>query len=160
MPVLSCQSIVLSPNVITDAFISPAAGIQYTKNIQKFKKSYAQPPGSAVVAATLDLHVIDGATGFVLFLWAAITGAIATGSDRTVNVDLQRSTGGGAFSTVLSSTIQFNDTSTLYAIEQATISASGCEQTDVFRVIVTVAGSAAAQAQGLIVEAGWQEQPQ
>jgi hypothetical protein len=144
---------------LADAAIAANAGIQHTKVIQKFKKTYTQVPGTAVVAATADIHIVDGATGLSLFLKAAITGAIATGGDRTVNVDIQRSTGGGAFATVLTATIQFTNADTLRTVKSTTFSATGLVVGDILRIIITVAGAAGAQAQGIVVEYGVQETP-
>jgi hypothetical protein len=145
---------------ITDAMISAIAAINYTKCLQKYKAHYSQPPTTAVVAATQDIHIVDGASGAVLKLQGAITGTIATGSDRTVNVDLQKSTGGGAFSSVLTGTLLFNSSSTLYQVLSASIATAGLVAGDILRVIVAVAGSAGNQALGLVVEACIQETPQ
>ena len=54
-----------------------------------------------VVAATEYLRVVFGATGVVIAMEAAITEAVATGPDRTVTVDLLKSSGGGAFASIL-----------------------------------------------------------
>ena len=90
---------------------------------------------------------------------AAINGAIATGADRTVTVDLQKSTAGGAFSTVLSSTIGFTNASVLRTPVSGTINSPAYSALDEFRVVVSVAGSASAQATGLIVRAVFSEMP-
>ncbi len=108
-------------------------------------------PSTEVVSVTKDIHIVRGATATLVGLQAAICGTIATGADRTVTVDLQRSTGGGAFATVLSSTIQFTDASTLRTAVSAVISSAGLVAGDILRLVVIVAGSAGNQALGLLV---------
>lgn len=110
-------------------------------------------PSTTITALSKDIHIVRGATATVIGLEAAICGTIATGADRTVTVDLHKSTGGGAYATVLSSTIGFTNASTLRTAVAAVVSASPAALVDgdILRLIVTVAGSASAQALGLIV---------
>lgn len=144
---------------ITNASIVASAGIDASKVNHKFPLRYAQAPGSAIVAGTQDLHVVAGATGAIESVEAAITGAIATGGDRTVTIDIQKSTGGGAFATVLSATIQFDNGDTLRTASAGTVSDADLVDGDILRVVVTVAGAAGAQAEGLIVTLFLQETP-
>jgi hypothetical protein len=97
--------------------------------------------------------------GTALQVRAKITEAIATGADRTVTIDVQRSTGGGAFSSILGSTIVFNNVSTLLLDTIATISLQTLAAGDVLMVSVAVAGAAGAQAQGLAVSILESQQP-
>lgn len=150
---LSCKAFSAPAGAITDAMVSAAAGIQATKLEHQFPLPYEQLPASAVVAETRDIHIVHGATGSVVSFRAAITGTIATGADRTVNVDLQKSTGAGAFATILTGTILFNNGSALRTVASATISATTLVAGDILRVVVTVAGAAGNQALGLIVTA-------
>jgi len=142
-----------------------AAGnfVDATKVEQGFALPYKQVTGTAIIAAAAeDIHVVRGTTGEVVGLKAAITGVIATGADRTVTVDLHKSTGGGAFATVLSATVVLDNTNTLRVSESATMLTTGAEDLvagDILRVVVTVAGSAGNQAQGLIVSVHLREDP-
>jgi hypothetical protein len=103
-----------------------------------------------VVAATQYLRVIFGATGLVVAMEAAITEAIATGPDRTVTVDLLRSSGGGAFASILAAPLVFNNTSTLRTLAGAAFSNAALADGDILKLTVAVAGVAGAQAQGLV----------
>lgn len=108
-------------------------------------------PAASVTALTTDAHIVRGTAGLLVGFQGAICGAIATGADRTVTVDLQKSTGAGAFATVLSGTIGFTNASVLRTPVSGVISSSALVAGDILRVIVTVAGSASAQATGLVV---------
>lgn len=108
-------------------------------------------PSTTVTALTKDIHIVRGATGTLVGLQATINGTIATGTDRTVTVDLHKSTGGGAFATALSSTIEFDDASTLRTAVAAVFSNTSLVAGDMLRLVITVAGSDAAQAVGLFV---------
>jgi hypothetical protein len=103
-----------------------------------------------VVAAAEYLRVIFGATGVVIAMEAAITETIATGPDRTVTVDLLKSSGGGAFTSILAAPLTFNSTSTLRALASAAFSNPALADGDILKLTVAVAGAAGAQAQGLV----------
>ncbi len=135
---------------INAAAIPAGANILTSALVHSHKKDVSQAPGTAVVAATQDIH-IGFFTGAVVSIKAAITGAIATGADRTVTVDLQKSTGAAAFATILTGVITFNNVSTLRAVTAGTLSSVTWIAGDILRVVVAVAGAAGAQAQGLIV---------
>ena len=109
--------------------------------------------GSAVTAITRLLH-ISAVTGAVIGLKAAVMTA-ATGADRTVTVDLHKSTGGGAFATVLTTTILLNNASVARVAQNAVVNATliSLVAGDILEVVVTVAGSANDQAKGLVISA-------
>lgn len=150
---LSAKTFNAPSGAISNAQISATADIDATKLEHQHFLNYQQVPGTAVVAATVDLAIVRGATGTVVAFQAAITGTIATGADRTVNVDLQKSTGAGAFATILSATLLFNNVSVLRTMVAAAIATPGLVAGDILRVVVTVAGAAGNQALGLIATA-------
>jgi hypothetical protein len=137
-------------SIVDDDSIESGANIAYSKLQHSFPLVYSQPNGTAVVAETRMLHVAKG-DGALLSVEAAVT-TVATGADRTVTVDVQKSTGGGAFATMLSATIVLDDDSVAFTPEAATVSGTNTySDGDILQVVVTVAGSADAQAQGLVV---------
>lgn len=124
------------------------------------KCHYQQVRGTAVVADTgRTIWVVGGSTATVKRISAVIDGAIATGGDRTVNVDLQKSTGGGAFATILSATIQFTSADTIRTVKAGSLSSTSLVAGDLLQIVVTVAGAAGNQAQGLTVMVDIQEAP-
>lgn len=114
-------------------------------------------PTTAVAALTKTLGMAKGAGDIVSFgAWIEV---VATGADRTITVDLHRSTGGGAYATVLSATVGFTNGSTVRSLVSGTLSSTTFAAGDIFRVVVTVAGAAGAQATGLSVYLGLHEEP-
>lgn len=104
-------------------------------------------PTTSIAALTKLIHIGKGAGTIAAFRAFIVT--VATGADRTVTVDLQKSTAGGAFATVLSGTVGFTNGSTALTLVSGTLSSTTYVASDLFRVVVTVAGSASAQALGL-----------
>lgn len=139
---------------LTNDSIDSAAAISVSKMVHAHGESFSQT--STIAAATYYFGPAR-AGGSIISFEAAITEAIATGADRTVTVNLLKSTGGGAFGTVLSASIQFTNGSTLRAVSSATISSAAFIDNDLFQVTVAVAGAAGAQATGLTIRAFWTE---
>lgn len=137
---------------IADSQVSASAAIQATKLQQQVRPYYFQDPASAIVAATVPLWIVRGATGLLIDLKASIVGTIATGADRTVTVDLHKSTGAAAFATVLGGTIGFTNASTLRVVSSASFSATSLVVGDLLQLVITVAGAAGNQAKGLLIE--------
>lgn len=129
--------------------IDTAAAIAATKLQGEFNVPLTQT--GTVVAATQYVHVVRGVNGQVVALQAAITETIATGGDRTVTLDLARSTGAGAFASILSSTLVFTSASVLRTVSTASLSSSPTALVagDILRLTVAVAGAAGNQALGL-----------
>lgn len=144
---------------ITKAMIKAGAGIEASKFVRHQSiDTELFVAGATVTALTKDIHIVRGAIGTMVGFQAAICGAIATGTDRTVTVDLQKSTGGAAFATVLSSTIGFTNASTLRTAVAAVFSATSLVAGDILRIVITVAGSDAAQATGLVATLIYEEE--
>ena len=122
----------------------------------KHERSAFHSQTGAVVAATEYVFALYAATATIKGFRAQITEAVATGADRTVTIDLQKSTGGGAFASILGGTIGFTNLSSLRAWSAATVSntalaGGGPSAGDVLKITVAVAGAAGSQAQGLLV---------
>jgi len=144
---------------IDNADVNAGAAIAATKLEHQFPISKGLvAPGVAVTAMTKLLHIVAGATGEIVSIEAAVT-TIATGADRSLSVDLQKSTAGGAFATVLSATADIDDEDTVRTAYAGTVSSASLVDGDILELIVTVAGSAANQAEGLIVTVQLREDP-
>ena len=144
---------------LTDDDISANASIDAGKVGQQFaidRQLFAE--GAAITALASELlHIVHGETGVIAGFEAIIT-TVATGADRTANIDLQKSTGGGAFATILTGTILFNDSSTARTVVPAVLSNAAVVDGDILRAVVAVAGSADAQAAGLAVTLSLEEE--
>jgi hypothetical protein len=145
---LSAKTFTPPAGCIDNAAIKAAADIDYTKLEHMWSLEYDQPGGTAMGADTRYLHTVRGATAVVLTLEAFVD-TVATGADRTVTLDLKKSTGGGAFASILAATLVFNNTDTARTHKTATISAPTLVDGDKLQLTVAVAGSAGNQAQGL-----------
>lgn len=146
----TCTSLGVPAGSVRNAGVAADAAIdaskllhQYTVDRELFESA------TTVVAKTELLKIVRGATGTVVAFEAAVV-TIATGADRTVNVDLQKSTGGGAFATILTGTILLDDGSTNLVPVAGVINTPGLVDGDLLRVVVTVAGAAGNQAIGLV----------
>lgn len=135
---------------LTDAYISPTAAIQAKKLItgrslggQLFARA------TTIAAVTQEIYIVNGASGAVLSFSAMITGAIATGADRTVTVDLLKSTGAGAFATILTTPLAFSNASVLRTYTTCAPLTASLLAGDALAITVAVAGVAANQALGL-----------
>lgn len=134
---------------IADANIAANAAIKASKLINPRTWTVSLPTGTAIVAANFAGPIIRGTTATLVGFHAAISGIVATGADRTVTIDFKKSTGGGAFATVLSSTIVFNNGSTALVDSAGTLASSSMVDGDLLQITVAVAGAAGNQAQGL-----------
>lgn len=135
----------LSAGCVTDAAVAASAGIQATKLEHQFPLRYQTAAGSAVATATHPIHIVRGATGEIVSLDVSCTTA-PTSSD-TVAVDLQKSTGGGAFATVLSAAVTLSSSSTSRVVYSGTVNTAGLVDGDILQVVVTVSGTTG---QGLV----------
>lgn len=142
---------------LADANIAASAGIQYSK-LEPLQTVTHYATGT-IVAASYYGPIVRGAAGLLIGFEAAIVETIATGGDRTVDVDLLKSTGAGAFATVLSAVIQFTSGSTLRQVVAATISSAAIQDGDHFKVTTAVAGAAGNQALGISITLKWWEDP-
>lgn len=151
--------ITLPANCVANGQIPASAGISSSKLQQQQTIAHELfGPAVTITALTKQIAVINGLTSNLLKFRAGLV-TKATGGDRTVTVDLQRSTAGGAYATVLSATIGFTSGSANLTIVSGTISSPAGIQNDLYQVVVTVAGAAGAQALGLIVALDYQQDP-
>lgn len=154
---VSAKSFTLPAGCVTNAAIQGAAGIDATKVVHQFPLYVQQSPGSAVVAATTLLHILR-ATGSVVSI-EAVTTTPATGADRTVTIDLQKSTAAGAFATVLSAPITLDDATVARTPVSGTVTDPTLVDGDQLQIVVSVTGAAGSQAQGLLVTIVVREEP-
>ncbi|WP_254509893.1 hypothetical protein [Anatilimnocola floriformis] len=155
---MSCKTFTLPAASVGNATIAGAAGIEATKVVHQFPLHVQQVPGSAVVSATTLIH-ISRAVGTVVSI-EAITTTPATGGDRTVSIDLQKSTGAGAFASILSAPFTLTNATVARTVALGMIPSPSLIDGDVLQVVVTVAGAAGSQAQGLLITVTLREEPQ
>jgi hypothetical protein len=92
--------------------------------------------------------------------FAAAVDAVPAGGDKAVTVDLQKSTGGGAFATLLTAVITINSASSAKTKYTGTLVATPTFVAgDLLRIVVALTGTTGNQAQGLVARAVVQENP-
>jgi hypothetical protein len=146
--------------VITNAKVAAAADIAASKLIHRFAVSVQLfAPGATIIAVASQLLLVCRKGGELVSVEAAIT-TQATGGDRTVSIDIQKSTGGGAFATALSSPVAItNATAIRTAVAGVVGGAPSYIDGDVYQAVVTVAGAAGAQAAGLMLTVTFDQHP-
>ncbi len=143
---------------LTNKDIGAGAAIAANKSIHQKTVSVELAEAASAVVAIDKLIASAVASGTL----QAIEGTIvvqATGADRTVTVDLHRSTGGGSFATVLSTTVDITDSTTILVPTAGVISTATVADGDIYKLVCTVAGGASAQAKGLVVTLVFDESP-
>jgi hypothetical protein len=156
--VMFTDQLILPDNVVSRSAIV-SAGVLTADRMRDVRGRISQElfgPAVAVAALTQWLHIVSGSTGALVRFEAAIALG-PTGADRTITVDLQKSTGGAAFASVLSATIGFVDASVERVPVAATFSSTALTDGDILQVVVTVAGSAGNPATGLTVTLTYDE---
>lgn len=138
--------------------IAGDAGIETSKMLHRHAVQYGQAGGADVAAATVYVHIAKAA-GTVHSLRVA-TNQKPTG-DRTFTVDVQKSTGGGAFATILTGVVTINASSTDRVPAAGVLDAGEIEydEDDIFRVVIALGGSTGNHAQGMIVSIRFNEEP-
>jgi len=155
----SVVEIKFSGGGIQDGDVAPGAAIAATKLKHQFPISQELfAPGVTIAALTRLLHIVRGAKAEVVGFEAIITTA-ATDASRTVTVDLLKSTGGGAFATILTTTINITSTTTIRVPVAAVVASPSLVDGDILELTVAVAGSTGAQAQGLLASVMLREDP-
>jgi hypothetical protein len=149
------NSVVLPSNTVDESALKSAARLPADNLVARFAKSVEQKTGTAIVTETRLVHIAKYA-GKLDSVEAAIAAAIT--GDNTVVIDVQKSTSGGAFATILTSTLTIDSSTVVRTATAATVDATKDDYVagDIFEVIVTAAGTGT-QAQGLNITLFFEE---
>jgi hypothetical protein len=145
------NSVPIPAGSLTDDAIASAAAIAATKVVQEITGKAAQNGGADVAAATTPIHAAYKAGTVVGFRVAILTAP--TGGDKAFTVDLKKSTGGGAFASILSAVVTIDSSKANNTTYSATISSGSYSAGDILQVVVAASGSTGSQGQGVIAEA-------
>lgn len=143
--------------VITNAMIAAGAGIEASKVVHRFPLTYAQADGASVADATQTLYVA-AAAGTVKSVEVGLGGAAAVGA-ATVDVDILKSTGGGAFASMLSAAITVDSSTVIRTSEVGTISSGSYADGDILQVSVDATAGGGTLPQGIVVTVICEENP-
>lgn len=132
---------------ITAADIAPGANLLETDVQHRRHLHYAVAGGADAAALTMLLGRM-AKSGSIVSAYVTPDVVPATGT-KTMTVDLQKSTGGGAWTTVLSSTLTINGSSVARTPVAMSLSGTPTHVAgDVYRINVTVGGSGGTGVQG------------
>lgn len=149
----------LPEGCVDDDTVAAGAGIDATKSTHQFSVDCELFDSTTTIAnKTRLLHIVRGSTGTIVGFEAAVV-TKATAGDKTVSVDLKKSTGGGAFATILTAPISFSDASSNLTAVAAAIASANLADGDLLCIVVTAAGSTGTQALGLLATLTMQEAP-
>lgn len=116
---------------------------------------------TTVAAITKTLEAIHRTGEIVEISVTPITAP--TGGDRAFTVDVKKSTGAGAFATILSSVVTVNSSSVSRTAQYATLSATAADlllaRGDMLQVVVAISGSSGTQGIGYVVTIRIRENP-
>lgn len=132
---LKATTFSLPTSSVTDNSVQAAAGIQASKLQHQHQHTYCQELATTAVSESRVVHIVRGATATIQEFYVGIT--VANSGAATIVFDLHKSTGGGAFATVLSSTVTTNSSTTILTLISGSISSSSLVQGDILRVVVT-----------------------
>lgn len=153
----------LKPSVLNGNTINPSLPVPALAQESRDIIPYTQPHGSTIASETRCIYAVKSvqSPGAVVDDFrAAITGQIMTG-DRTVSVDLQKSTGGGAFASILSGGgISFTASDSVRTPKLATITSPNLVAGDLLAIVVVyTAGTTGTVPQGLLAQTNVRELP-
>lgn len=130
---LSARSFTAPNGSITDAAIQPNAGIQSTKLEHEHRPIISQ--SGTATTQTRVIHVCRGAVGSIA---AFVAGSLAKAvGDSTVTVDLQKSSGGAAFASVLTAAITLDSANADRVAEAGSIADEDLAAGDILQVVIT-----------------------
>lgn len=150
------RTLTIPDSTILDAAVSASASIQATKLQHQHRVGYSQPNTTATTETRV-LYRCYGATASIIEFCAG-SQAIAVGS-ATVTFDLQKSTAGGAFATVLSSVITLNSSSVARVAQVATLASASLVAGDLLEVIVTATAAGGTVPTGIFAALTVNEKP-
>ena len=148
------QSSIKNGHISADA----ADRIASAKVVHQFSVDAELAEQATTVAAVARLlHIVRGNTATLQGVEVAVV-SVPTG-DYAVTVDLQKSSGGGAFSTVLATAITINSSTSALTPVVGTLSSASLSDGDILKLVVTVSGTTGMQAKGLLVSVTIAEDP-
>lgn len=152
----SANAMTIPAGAVADSQVAANAKIASSKLIgPRTISRELNGPTTTVTSQTTWITTIKGASGTLIDINAFI--AVAAVGAATVTIDLQKSTGGGAFATVLSSTISITNATVVRTATAGTITTPGIVAGDILELIVTATAGGGTLPQGLTVTLRYDE---
>jgi hypothetical protein len=159
---LSCGGLDVPAAAIGDAKFSSAASdrLAAAKAIHQFPVSYGQDDGADVASKTTKIHLARGAGTVLEFAIETTIAPAGNGCNKQFTVDLQKSTAGGAFSSLLNTPLVIDSTKTALTKYLAVLATTPTyAANDILQEVVTASGNTGNQAQGMLGVAMLAENP-
>jgi hypothetical protein len=140
-------------DAINNKSVVSGANIDEAKVMHRHHATLRLKAGTDVVAQTE--HIFCAYTGCEVLAVRAIADTVPSGGgvDKKVTIDVKKSTGGGAFSSILTGTFDIDSADTSKTAVTGTLDGTPTLVAgDLLEAVVTVSGSVGTQAQGLLVE--------
>jgi len=155
---MTCQTATLPSSCVSNSNVASDAAIASTKVVHRKQAGYSTAAASDPATITVPLMIARYAGSIDSFDVGPMSQA-GTG-DRSVAVDLQKSTGGGAFATVLSGAITINASDAIRSVSAGTISDSALAAGDILQLVITVtAGTTGNYPRGILSTVNYSENP-
>ena len=116
---------------------------------------FAAPTVEPAASTYVIVHIAQAAGSLIAFQ-GVNSGTLAGSTSTGFGLNLFKSTGGGAFATVLSSTLRFDSTNTVRVYAGGTIASTTFSAGDIFAMTCTLSGSSTA-ARGAAACMTWYE---
>ncbi len=147
---LQAKTLIPSAGCVLDTHVGAAAAIAASKLLHRHNKGYGQ--SGTAVAATVPLHVVQGATGTLVGFKAGCIG-LCTG-DATITVDLKNN---GV--SILTAAVELDAADTARVLVAGVFSATAVVAGDFLEAVVTVNAGTGALGTGLCVQLELDETP-
>ena len=145
---LTVGSMALPAGSIGNSQIAALAGLDASKVVHRDWMEH-ELFGPATPVAALTKRIARMTANATLLSVSVEIEVQATGGDRTVDVDIKKSSGGGAFASILAAPIHLTNATAILTAVAGAFSNANLVAGDILEVTVAVAGIAANQAQGL-----------
>ncbi len=149
--------ITTSTPFVDNAGVKTNAAIAATKLVARHAINYNQKNGTNVVAETKAVHLTRAAGTIQSIEAFPVVGP--AGGDLKYTIDVQKSTGAGAFSTILTTPIDVVNGSVNRVQINAALASANFVDGDAFQVVVALSGSTGTQGQGVVLVINADENP-
>lgn len=147
---VSLSQVSLPSNCVRNAQVASDAAIAVGKVVHLLTANAVQASGADVASKTELVYCCRASGGATIVDIAVAISTAPTGGDKQYTVDVQKSTGGGSFASILSAVETISSADTSRTVSAPTISSASLVQGDILQVVVTASGSTGSQGQGVV----------
>ena len=147
---LSAGTMTIPASAVTNTAVLATAQIDASKLMHGIHKSYSQESATEAAAGGHEIHIARAAGTVIAFECGH---EVIAGGDKSATFDLQKSTAGGAFATILSAVVTLNSTTPVRVMVVGTLTAGAALiDGDILKIVVAIAGSTSTYPKGIFCE--------